>query len=147
MDKHYVYSARTTEKGLKALNGIRETQKISWDTLINQAVEKFYGLKGLSLPPSEHLQRRAENKVAKLKAFLAKQKEAEKAKAKKEADAKKAADKAAKDAGKKGKATKTVNVTVKPGETKVKGGTRVHADAANDKPVTVPVDVPANDLD
>jgi hypothetical protein len=42
--KHYVFSARTTEEGLKLLNGVREERKIGWDDLVLDAVCAHYGL-------------------------------------------------------------------------------------------------------
>jgi hypothetical protein len=42
--KHYVFSARTTEEGLRLLNGIREERKIGWDKLVIDAVCAHYGL-------------------------------------------------------------------------------------------------------
>ena len=47
--KHYVYSARTTEDGLAALNKIRQDRVISWDRLINDAVCEKYAW---TRPPS-----------------------------------------------------------------------------------------------
>ena len=42
--KQYVFSARTTEGGLKALNRIREERKIGWDRRVTDAVADFYGI-------------------------------------------------------------------------------------------------------
>lgn len=42
--KHYVFSARTTEAGLKALNELKEKRGISWDELVIDAVCGHYGL-------------------------------------------------------------------------------------------------------
>ncbi|MHB8104180.1 MAG: hypothetical protein ACYDG5_01380, partial [Dehalococcoidales bacterium] len=41
---HCVFSARTTEEGLKLLNGVREEMKIGWDDLVVDAVCARYGL-------------------------------------------------------------------------------------------------------
>ena len=51
-EKRYVFSARTTEAGLRLLNGIREERKIGWDDLVLDAVCAHYGLDTLvmSLP-------------------------------------------------------------------------------------------------
>jgi len=51
-ERHYVFSARTTEEGLRLLNGIREEKKIGWDDLVIEAVCAHYGLDTLvmSLP-------------------------------------------------------------------------------------------------
>jgi hypothetical protein len=42
--KHYVFSARTTEEGLRRLNGLRKERKIGWDELVIDAVCAHYGL-------------------------------------------------------------------------------------------------------
>jgi len=42
--KHHVFSARTTEEGLRLLNGIREERKVGWDDLVIDAVCAHYGL-------------------------------------------------------------------------------------------------------
>lgn len=43
-DKQYVYSARTTEKGLKALNDLKDKLGVTWDELITDAVCDRYKL-------------------------------------------------------------------------------------------------------
>jgi len=95
--KHFVYSARTTEKGLALLNKTKGSDK-SWDQFINDAVAGHYDLDlaVIALPPSKFLEEqkaKREAKVAeKAAAKVAKDKAAaDKAKAK--AEAKKAADK------------------------------------------------------
>ncbi len=143
MEKHYVYSARTTEKGLALLNKTKGDK--SWDTFINEAVAAHYDLPldVIALPPSEFIAKRAAAKAKreadKAAAKVAKAEKTAKDKADKAAKAK--ADKAKeKPAAKAPKATKTVKVTVKPGQTKVaKGGTRVHASKENTHEVEVPV--------
>jgi hypothetical protein len=95
--KHFVYSARTTEKGLALLNKTKGTEK-SWDQFVTEAVAAHYKLPldVLTLPPSKFALEREENRKAK---------EAEKAqKAKEKAD--KAAAKAKDEAAKKAKAAK-----------------------------------------
>ena len=42
--KQYVFSARTTEGGLKALNRVREERNVGWDRLVTDAVADFYGI-------------------------------------------------------------------------------------------------------
>jgi len=42
--KHHVFSARTTEEGLRLLNGIRKERDIGWDDLVIDAVCAHYGL-------------------------------------------------------------------------------------------------------
>ena len=51
-EKHFVFSARTTEEGLRLLNGIRVEKKIGWDELVIDVVCARYGLDTLvmSLP-------------------------------------------------------------------------------------------------
>ena len=82
--KHYVYSARTTERGLTLLNKAKGDR--SWDAFVNEAVCAHYNLDPatVSLPPSKFLTEREEKRKAK---------EAEKAK--------KAAEKRFKEKGKK----------------------------------------------
>ena len=151
--KHYVYSARTTEKGLAILNKAKGDR--SWDAFIAEAVAAHYSLDlaKVALPPSKFLADQSA-KREKRDADRAKAKAAREAKAKEKAAAKKAAEKkgAKKPANvtKAGKATapkqseqetETVDVTVRPGETKVVGHTSVTAPADNSGPVTVPVEV------
>jgi|GEM_PF-2540637 len=54
-EKQYVFSARTTEEGLRRLNGIREEKKIGWDELVLDAVCDRYGLDRavMALPKKE----------------------------------------------------------------------------------------------
>ena len=104
MEKHFVYSARTTEKGLALLNKTKGTR--SWDAFINEAVADHYKLDIgiIGLPPSKFLEEQKANKAAKEaakvtkaaeKAAAAKVKATEKAKADKVKVAEKAkADKA-----------------------------------------------------
>jgi len=90
MEKHYVYSARTTEDGLAVLNKAKGNR--SWDTFINEAVAEHYKLDPtvINLPPSKFLQERAERKAAK-DAEKAKKASGKKAKVKVEKKARKAA--------------------------------------------------------
>jgi hypothetical protein len=62
--KHYVYSARTTEKGLALLNRTKGDR--SWDSFVNKAVSEHYGLalEDISLPPSKFLAEREEKRKA-----------------------------------------------------------------------------------
>jgi hypothetical protein len=86
MDKHYVYSARTTEAGLALLN--KTKGDMSWDKFISDAVAAHYNLDigVIALPPSKFLQEQAERKAAREaeKSARAAKREAEK-KAKEEA--------------------------------------------------------------
>ena len=42
--KHFIFSARTTEEGLKTLNGLRKERGVGWDGLVIDAVCAHYGL-------------------------------------------------------------------------------------------------------
>ncbi len=132
-DKHYVYSARTTEKGLGLINKARGDK--SWDKFLNEAVAGQYGIpvSNLMLPPSK-----AKKEVSAKLAAAAKLAALGKAKAGVKAKADKAK------ADNKPKIRKTVDVTVAPGEVKEVGGTRVSAPADNTHPVTVPVEIEEN---
>jgi hypothetical protein len=54
-NKHYVFSARTTEAGLRALNQLRQEKGIGWDELVVDAICAHYGLDRsvLALPKAE----------------------------------------------------------------------------------------------
>ena len=43
-DRQYVFSARTTEKGLNALNDLKGRLGVGWDALVIDAVCAHYGL-------------------------------------------------------------------------------------------------------
>jgi hypothetical protein len=47
--KQHVFSARTTEDGLKQLNGLKAKLNISWDDLVIDAVCAHYGLDRLAM--------------------------------------------------------------------------------------------------
>jgi hypothetical protein len=47
--RHYVFSARTTEEGLRLLNGVRKERNIGWDDLVIDAVCAHYGLDRLAM--------------------------------------------------------------------------------------------------
>ena len=53
--KYHVFSARTTEDGLKALNQLKEKLGVSWDELVIDAVCGHYGMDKamMSLPKKE----------------------------------------------------------------------------------------------
>jgi hypothetical protein len=53
--KRFVFSARTTEAGLRALNQLRQEKEIGWDELVVDAVCAHYGLDRsvLALPRAE----------------------------------------------------------------------------------------------
>ena len=66
-ERHFVFSARTTEEGLRLLNGIRQDKKIGWDDLVLDAVCERYGLDTLvmSLPKAYRPEKpKKEKKVA-----------------------------------------------------------------------------------
>jgi hypothetical protein len=54
-EKQHVFSARTTEEGLKALNEVKSCFNISWDELVIDAVSARYNLDKamMSLPRKE----------------------------------------------------------------------------------------------
>ena len=96
MEKHYVYSARTTEAGLRLLNQAKG--EMSWDQFLNTAISEHYKLDigVIGLPPSRFLADRqaARELKAKEKAEKAAKAAADKqakAEAKRAADKKKAA--------------------------------------------------------
>lgn len=43
-DKQYVFSARTTEEGLKTLGEVKAKLNIGWDEMVIDAVSAHYGL-------------------------------------------------------------------------------------------------------
>jgi len=43
-EKQYVFSARTTEEGLRALNELKGKLKVSWDEMVIDAMCERYGL-------------------------------------------------------------------------------------------------------
>ena len=43
-EKHHVFSARTTEEGLRILNDLRKERNVGWDGLVVDAVCAHYGL-------------------------------------------------------------------------------------------------------
>jgi hypothetical protein len=43
-EKQYVFSARTTEEGLRRLNELRKERGIGWDELVVDAICAHYGL-------------------------------------------------------------------------------------------------------
>jgi len=51
-EKQHVFSARTTEEGLRQLNGVKDQLKVSWDDLVIDAVCDRYGLdRAVMAPP------------------------------------------------------------------------------------------------
>lgn len=115
--KHYVFSARTTEEGLKMLNDLKARLNISWDELIVPAINRAYDVSIPMVPrapvdetkaaaKAQREQEKAEKKAAAEKAKAAKVKEAAKKKAK--ADKVKADKEAAKTAKAEAKAKKAI---------------------------------------
>ena len=53
--RHYIFSARTTEDGLKTLNGLKAKLGVGWDDLVVDAVCAHYGLDraAMALPKQE----------------------------------------------------------------------------------------------
>ena len=66
-EKHHVFSARTTEEGLKVLNQLKEERGIGWDELVIDAVCAHYGLdRGvMALPKVEKPQKTTKESKAK----------------------------------------------------------------------------------
>jgi hypothetical protein len=62
--KQHVFSARTTEEGLRLLNGLRKARNIGWDDLVIDAVCAHYGLdKGtMALPKAYKPDKKSEGK-------------------------------------------------------------------------------------
>ena len=62
--KQYVFSARTTEKGLRRLNELKEQRGIGWDDLVIDAVCAHYGLDTLvmALPKAYKPDKKSEGK-------------------------------------------------------------------------------------
>ena len=53
-EKHHVFSARTTEEGLRILNDLRKERNVGWDGLVVDAVCAHYGLdKGAMAIPKQ----------------------------------------------------------------------------------------------
>jgi hypothetical protein len=102
--KQYVFSARTTEEGLKALNELKARLGVNWDRLLIGAINAHYGVE-IPMPAlvGSMPEERAEAKAAKDAERVAKAEarvEAANAKAKEKTAAKKKAKKAkAKDKG------------------------------------------------
>jgi hypothetical protein len=47
--KQYVFSARTTEEGLRILGELRQERRLGWDELVLDAVCAHYGLDKLKM--------------------------------------------------------------------------------------------------
>jgi len=104
-EKQFVFSARTTEEGLKAPNEVKARLKVGWDDLVVDAVCEHYGLDlaVIALPPSKFLEEQKARRQAR---------EAEKAVRKAEREAKAKATKAAEKKAK-GKVEKPAKKTAK----------------------------------
>jgi hypothetical protein len=50
--KHHVFSARTTEDGLRALNDLKKRLGVGWDDLVIDAVNAHYGV-SVPRPPKK----------------------------------------------------------------------------------------------
>ena len=62
--KQYVFSARTTEEGLRRLGEIRQERRLGWDELIIEVVSAHYGLDRLTmaLPKAYRPEKKTEEK-------------------------------------------------------------------------------------
>jgi len=109
--KHFVYSARTTEKGLALLN--KTKGEMGWDQFVNKAVAAHYGLElsAITLPPSTYQVELEAKRKAKAEAKAAKDA------LKKANDAEKAKEKKAREKAKADKAKKARAETVPPVDT------------------------------
>jgi hypothetical protein len=105
-EKHYVYSARTTDEGLALINKARGER--GWDEFVNQAVAEHYGLDLgiIALPPSKFIEEQKSKREAREAEKVARKAERE-AKAKDKAETRKAAEKKAKEKAKKAAEKKT----------------------------------------
>lgn len=66
--KQHVFSARTTEEGLRLLNGLRKERNIGWDELVVDAVCAHYGLdRGVIALPRKEKAARGPEKAAEQK--------------------------------------------------------------------------------
>jgi hypothetical protein len=63
-EKQYVFSARTTEEGLRLLNGLRKEHNVGWDDLVIDAVCAHYNLDRLvmTLPKAYKPEKKNEGK-------------------------------------------------------------------------------------
>jgi hypothetical protein len=61
--KQYVFSARTTEEGLRVLNAKKAELGVNWDDLIIYAVNAHYGLDILKLPKVERPKKESKPKA------------------------------------------------------------------------------------
>ncbi|HEX76334.1 MAG TPA: hypothetical protein G4O12_07135 [Dehalococcoidia bacterium] len=73
-EKQYVFSARTTEAGLRILNELKASLKVGWDELVVEAVCEKHNLdKGiLTLPKAERPKKGQKPKAGKKKKAKAK---------------------------------------------------------------------------
>jgi hypothetical protein len=62
--KQHVFSARTTEEGLRQLNRLKEEKGVGWDDLVIDAVYAHYGLDRLvmALPKAYRPEKKKEEK-------------------------------------------------------------------------------------
>jgi hypothetical protein len=60
-EKQHVFSARTTEGGLKTLNGLKARLGLSWDDLLIGAVNAHYGV-DVPKPPKRERPKKAGEK-------------------------------------------------------------------------------------
>ena len=63
-EHQFVFSARTTDEGLRLLNGLKEKLGVSWDDLVIDAVSAHYGLDRLAMqvPKAYRPEKKAEPK-------------------------------------------------------------------------------------
>ena len=63
-DKQHVFSARTTEEGLRLMNALKKERNVGWDDLIIDAVCAHYGLDraAMALPKAYKADKKTEEK-------------------------------------------------------------------------------------
>jgi hypothetical protein len=66
-EKQHVFSARTTEEGLKTLNGLKARLNVNWDSLVTDAINAHYGV-DVPKPPKAQRKPKAEKPKAEPKA-------------------------------------------------------------------------------
>lgn len=142
--KHYVFSARTTEEGLKILNMIREEQKLSWDELIIPAINAHYNVhvSMIEKAPVDQAKLKAKEDKAAAKAQAKAEREAKvKANAEAKAGAKKEREaKAAKAKADKARAKAKAKAEADKHDAKVNAARAAEKAAATTEPIVEPAE-------
>jgi len=61
-EKQHVFSARTTEEGLKKLNDLKRRLGVGWDDLVIDAVNAYHGVEIPKVPKKERAPRAGKSK-------------------------------------------------------------------------------------